>query len=79
MLKLHSQTKRKEIKKNSLYLHQLGNKKKHALFSHTLIEMTDLTIQSLKFQGRKAKAIYAYKATMNDEVCRLFYLYLLRF
>ena len=30
--------------------------------------MTDLTIQSLKFQGKKAKAIYAYKATMNDEV-----------
>lgn len=30
--------------------------------------MTDLSINELKYQGKKAKAIYVYKATMNDEL-----------
>ena len=30
--------------------------------------MSDLAINHLKFQGKKARAIYNYKATMNDEV-----------
>ena len=33
-----------------------------------LLKMSDIAINHLKFQGKRAKAIYNYKATMNDEV-----------
>ena len=29
----------------------------------------DLTIREMKVQGKKARAVYAYKPTMNDELC----------
>ena len=30
--------------------------------------MKDLTIKNLKLQGRNARTVHAYKATMNEEV-----------
>jgi hypothetical protein len=32
--------------------------------------MSDLLVSNLKMQGKKAKCVYGYKATMNDEVKR---------
>ena len=38
------------------------------LFRSFILKMTDLSLSSLKLQGKRAVCIYNYKATMNDEL-----------